>query len=692
MSTEVQRVVVIQDASKDVSLTALRWALKGLSLKPGDVMTLVGVLHQVNNPLGFKTKVDETNQIIVQKLVAGKNDEYHNNVEIKKISEEYEAQKIEFYIDVHAGPCPKVVAVKAARKLRATWVILDRQMKQEKKYFMEKLSCGISRMKRDNSVQLLRGAKAMGVGDSTPSNTESISAGAVHVPYNEMVQGSTDEELSPNRFPGDNQKNSLDKGHCPDGCQPQVHRSEASSSSCTEAKCSPLHFKEEGNTTTTEQRTGGERSLQSISANRESGPKETSNLGSPDEQKNNKSGWTEECLMEEEFPNSVCSICENRRPKIGWKREFTYSELHAATKGFSIKNFLSEGGFGCVYRGVMDGLKIAVKQHKNASLQGEKEFKSEVRVLSKVRHKNLVRLLGSCSEGSHRLLVYEYICHGSLDLHLSRDSRKPISWDKRMKIAMGVAQGLQYLHENKVIHRDMRPNNILITHDYEALLGDFGLARTQHEDPNNSLETMVVGTLGYLAPEYAECGKASTKTDVYAFGVVLLQLITGMRTTDRRLGGKSLVGWARPLLKEKNYPALIDERIMDSHDVHQLFWMVRVAEKCLSKDPDTRLTMENVVGALDYIIECNPICGKVCSPARSDSFSSMPVTPDSQGSMRDSPESHAEDGSIVMASASTIRLSSMPEKFTWGGENIDENETEVPPTNRVLLYDEMMVA
>ncbi|KAG6679992.1 hypothetical protein I3842_13G017900 [Carya illinoinensis] len=645
MSTEVLRVVVIQDASKDFSLTTLRWALKGLSLNPGDVIPLLEFFTSFfvtrkykpqqlinswnNDKIGFKTKVDETNQIIVQQLVAGKNEEYRSNVEIMKISEEYEARMIEFYIDVHAGPCPKVVAVKAARKLRATWVILDRpQMKQNKKYLMEKLSCGISRMKSDNSVQLLRGPKAMGVGDSTPSNTESSSAGVVHVPYNEMVQGSSDEERPPN-----------------------IHRSEASSSSCTEAKCSPLHFKEEGNTTAMEQRTGGEQSPQSISANRESSPKETSNLGSPDEQQNNKSGWTEECLMEEEFPNSVCSICQNRRPKIGWKREFTYSELHAATVGFSQKNFLSEGGFGSVYKGVMDGLKIAVKQHKSASLQGEKEFKSEVRVLSK----------GSCSKGSHRLLVYEYICHCSLGQHLSRHSRKPISWDKRMKIAMGVAQGLQYLHKNKVIHRDMRPNNILITHDYEALLGDFGLARTQHEDSNNSLETMV-GTLGYLASEYAECGKASTKT---ADPIFFLSSPIKFKITFEG---------ARPLLKEKNYPALIDERIMDSLDVHQLFWMVRVAEKCLSKDPDSRLTMDNVVGALDYIIECNPICGKVCSPARSliqqHAYS---------------PESHVEDGIIAIASTSTISLFSMPEKSTSGGERIDENETEVPPPNSVTL-------
>nr|KYP41628.1 hypothetical protein KK1_036985 [Cajanus cajan] len=295
----------------------------------------------------------------------------------------------------------------------------------------------------------------------------------------------------------------------------------------------------------------------------------------------------------EKFKNSVCSVCKNRRPEIEVMKEFTYAELHEATQGFSPNNYLSEGGFGSVYKGKLQGgLKIAVKQHKCASLQGEKEFKSEVNALSKAIHENVVMLRGSCSEGNHRILVYEFVCNGSLDQHLSQHSRKPLSWAERIKVAIGTAKGLLYLHQNNIIHRDMRPSNILVTHDYEAMLGDFGLARTEQMDSLYS--TDVVGTIGYLAPEYAESGKMSTKTDVYSFGVVLLQLITGMRTADKRLGEKSLVGWARPLLKERNYPDLIDERMMDNHDCHQLFWMIRLAEKCLSRDPQKRLSMDTV--------------------------------------------------------------------------------------------------
>lgn len=219
----------------------------------------------------------------------------------------------------------------------------------------------------------------------------------------------------------------------------------------------------------------------------------------------------------EEF-ESTCSVCRNKRPKLAMQRDFTFEELYDATGGFSDENFISEGGFGFVFKGVLEnGLKIAVKQHKAASLQGEKEFKSEVHVLSHARHQNLVMLLGSCSKGSQRLLVYEYVCNGSLEellsgkkcfncycfcslfahnrffrrLHYSLpekcsnlnqkirtfriifiqctgNSKRPLNWEKRIKIALGAAKGLACLHARNIVHRDMRPSNILITHDHES--------------------------------------------------------------------------------------------------------------------------------------------------------------------------------------------------------------------------------
>ncbi|XP_020534005.1 probable serine/threonine-protein kinase PBL19 isoform X2 [Jatropha curcas] len=624
IKSEPQRVVVIQDASKDVNPGAMRWLLQNFSFKPGDVFILFGVLHQINNPMGYKVKVDSSsifgvNPKYIAEEVARKTEEYSTNVEIMRISKECQLEQIDFHIEVRAGATPKVVALKAAKTFKATWVVLDRQMKKDKKYFLEKLQCGISRMKRDNSVEILRGPEARLKTIMPPERkfqTKSLG-------YDEMIPGSpTKRTSSQNHLTAPRIRST-----------PFPKSSSSDQIMTTSASTSTPGYQEE-DYSNTERETGGKQSpFSNAESNTNQGGQKEANTDIPNEvkQHRNYNDWMGGGPTDELFKNSICSICKNRRPRIGWTRDFTYAELHAATEGFSPKNFLSEGGFGSVYRGDLGGLKIAVKQHKSASFQGEKEFKSEVNVLSKARNENLVMLLGSCSERSHRLLVYEYVCNGSLDQHLSKHSRRPLSWEKRIKIALGAAKGLQYLHDNSIIHRDMRPNNILITHDHEALLGDFGLARTQHDDSDHSWETRVVGTLGYLAPEYAECGKVSTKTDVYSFGVMLLQLITGLKTTDKILGGKSLVGWARPLLKEKNYPDLIDPRILDSHDVHQLYWMVRVAEKCLSKDPRKRLTMDKVVYALNHLVEDKTICGiKGYSPAQSYSVGSTPDSYDSQ--------------------------------------------------------------
>ncbi|KAG9153684.1 hypothetical protein Leryth_025854, partial [Lithospermum erythrorhizon] len=183
-------------------------------------------------------------------------------------------------------------------------------------------------------------------------------------------------------------------------------------------------------------------------------------------------------------PPPLCSLCQHKAPVFGkppmW---FSYAELELATGGFSQANFLAEGGFGSVHRGVLsDGQVIAVKQHKLASSQGDQEFCSEVEVLSCAQHRNVVMLIGFCIEDGRRLLVYEYICNGSLDSHLYGRHRDPLEWSARQKIAVGAARGLRYLHEECrvgcIVHRDMRPNNILITHDFEPLVGDFlALAR-----------------------------------------------------------------------------------------------------------------------------------------------------------------------------------------------------------------------
>ncbi|GLJ51743.1 hypothetical protein SUGI_1099630 [Cryptomeria japonica] len=300
------------------------------------------------------------------------------------------------------------------------------------------------------------------------------------------------------------------------------------------------------------------------------------------------SSATYECL------ESKCtrSLKFGREPKV-----FDHSEIEAATEKFSSENFLFEGGFGLVYRGRLEGGQyIAVKKQKG---ERDKESRFEVELLSYAQHINLVNLLGYCDEVDQQLLVYEYVCNGSLDEHLHKCA-KPLPWNYRQKIAEGTAKGLRYLHEEYregcIVHRDVRPKNILLTHDFEPKI--FGLATSQKTCEVDT-QTRVVGTFGYLAPEYTESGKVSTKTDVYSFGMVLLELITGRSPLDRTCPGQNLIAWARPLLKYKRYHDLVDPLIMDSHDVYELYCMVRAANLCLRKDPDSRPSMSQVLQILE---------------------------------------------------------------------------------------------
>ncbi|CAK9219586.1 unnamed protein product [Sphagnum troendelagicum] len=312
-------------------------------------------------------------------------------------------------------------------------------------------------------------------------------------------------------------------------------------------------------------------------------------------------------------PPPLCSICQHKAPVFGKPpQRYTYAELELATAGFAQANFLAEGGYGSVHRGILpDGQAVAVKQHKLASTQGDKEFCSEVEVLSCAQHRNVVMLNGYCVEGKRRLLVYEFICNSSLDSHLYGKDRVPLEWHSRQKIAVGAARGLRYLHEDCrvgcIVHRDLRPNNILLTHDFEPLVGDFGLARWQ-PDGDCGVDTRVIGTFGYLAPEYTQSGQITDKADVYSFGVVLLELITGRKAVDlnRPRGEQCLTEWARPLLEEKG-SLLVDPRLENRYSDFELHCMLHAAACCIRRDPQQRPRMSQVLRMLEGEIAIDTI-------------------------------------------------------------------------------------
>ncbi|KAL7584885.1 hypothetical protein Lser_V15G45760 [Lactuca serriola] len=288
------------------------------------------------------------------------------------------------------------------------------------------------------------------------------------------------------------------------------------------------------------------------------------------------------------------------------KSTFTYDELAEATRGFNRSLLLGEGGFGYVHKGVLpSGKEIAVKSLKSTSGQGEREFQAEVEIISRVHHRYLVSLVGYCIAGPRRLLVYEYIPNNSLDYHLYGQVAPIMNSSTRLKIALGAAKGFAYLHEDcqpRIIHRDIKAANILLDEHYEAKVADFGLAKLS-SDTNTHVSTRVMGTFGYLAPEYASSGKLTEKSDVFSFGVVLLELITGRRPSEANVDDDGLIDWCRPILTQAteggSYEEIVDPRLENKFDRDEMYRMVVCASACLRYSARRRPKMSQVVRALE---------------------------------------------------------------------------------------------
>ncbi|URE34152.1 serine threonine-protein kinase [Musa troglodytarum] len=290
---------------------------------------------------------------------------------------------------------------------------------------------------------------------------------------------------------------------------------------------------------------------------------------------------------------------------------FTFSELSAATSNFRTESLLGEGGFGRVYRGRLEttGQVVAVKQLDRNGLQGNREFLVEVLMLSLLHHPNLVNLIGYCSDGDQRLLVYEYMPLGSLEDHLHDfpPDKEPLDWNTRMKIAAGAAKGLEYLHDKAnppVIYRDLKSSNILLDKGFHPKLSDFGLAKLGPVGDKSHVSTRVMGTYGYCAPEYAMTGQLTVKSDVYSFGVVLLELITGRKAVEstKSHAEQNLVSWASPMFKDRRKLAsLADPRLQGRYPMRGLYQALAVASMCIQEEAASRPAIADVVTALSYL-------------------------------------------------------------------------------------------
>ncbi|KAK1405447.1 Chitin elicitor receptor kinase 1 [Heracleum sosnowskyi] len=284
--------------------------------------------------------------------------------------------------------------------------------------------------------------------------------------------------------------------------------------------------------------------------------------------------------------------------------EFSLEELAKATNDFNISYKIGQGGFGAVYYAELRGEKAAIKK---MDMQASKEFLAELKVLTNVHHLNLVRLIGYCVEDS-LFLVYEYIENGNLSEHLRGSGRPPLSWSTRLQVALDSARGLEYIHEHTVpvyIHRDIKSANILIDKNYRGKVADFGLTKLT-EVGSTSMPTRLVGTFGYMPPEYAQYGDVSPKVDVYAFGVVLYELISAkdaiVRANDSAAESKGLVAMFEEAFNEpdpvEGLSKLVDPRLGDDHPIDSVRKLAQLARACTLENPQLRPSMRSIVVAL----------------------------------------------------------------------------------------------
>ncbi|XP_050366512.1 inactive protein kinase SELMODRAFT_444075-like [Argentina anserina] len=657
------KVIVAVKAAKVISNAALAWALTHV-VQPGDCVTLLAVISPVKagnrfwkfprftGDCGSRHKEDLPDRICqISESCSQMVLQFHNQIQV--------TVRIKVVLSTPGG----TVAAEATCN-GANWVILDKKLKQERKHCVEELGCNIVVMKGSQPKVL-----KLNLGCSEELQTQFFSAASSpgtrlrkleeHRMNTTPVSSPEGPSSSCTRTTGEGSLSSYDtvtslflvyeqnplfegqhsRNHRPHLEDPFEELDSIGERVITLSKPQPSTLALDQNVLWIPQNHSSDRKHPKPQAY-----KKPHKVRSPtfqtlfdeyaqfdrntsdriETRENHNKGYTTNSNIRDavslgstsSIPPPLCSLCQHKTPVFGKPpKQFSYQELEEATNVFSYGNFLAEGGFGVVHRGVLrDGQVVAVKQLKFGGSQADADFCREVRVLSCAQHRNVVLLIGYCIEGKLRLLIYEYICNSSLDFHLhgAEGNRTPLDYESRLKIATGTARGLRYLHEDCrvgcIVHRDLRPNNILLTHDFEPLVADFGLARW-HSEWETSTEDRCIGTSGYLAPEYLDSGQISHKVDVYAFGIVLLELMTGRRIGELHYvrGHHILEEWLHRLATlEPNHISPISYHLLDPNMTsespdfpYQLQAMARAASLCLRRDPEFRPSMSKVIRVLE---------------------------------------------------------------------------------------------
>ncbi|CAI9261115.1 unnamed protein product [Lactuca saligna] len=533
------RVLLAFDATKDRNELEFKNVIddiisRGDVIKRGDTIVVFGVLHKVSHPFGYQMQIERVNIRAMEEEIQLKLDMYAKMLQTS--AEDCKEEGVDIEVKITCGTPIKKIIQQEASACNATWVVLDRHLKKDVKFYQGQILCKLASVVDNLTIKPL---KTEPISDTDNTEVKVVLYRSKHVQlsapspqdHNNVDQSVISHTSYENlEMPSKKPLSSL--MHKPSILTDDV---DAASKQDVSGSLSCV---------------GKNRTNSSVVGNLRKSPRRKRSSGTP--VLCNACGMTTELYIKESM-------------------RFSYSEIHLATNYFSEENLLGEGGYGLVYKGQLnDGQIIAAKVRKQASTQGFEEFSSEIYVLSFARHRNIVMLLGYCCKENINILVYEYICNRSLEWHLFDEAANVLEWRKRHAIAIGTAKGLRFLHEecrsSPIIHRDLRPSNILLTHDFVPMLGDFGLAKWKTN--GSPIQTRILGTLGYVAPEYAENGMGRKAV-----------------TSDTQDHHQSLRQWAEPLVESLALHDLIDPRLGDSYDPYELYHMAKTAYLCVKVDP-----------------------------------------------------------------------------------------------------------
>ncbi|KAL1533547.1 non-specific serine/threonine protein kinase [Salvia divinorum] len=606
------RIVVAFDATRNFNSHELQNIISNIQMQQTmiqevDTITVLGVLHKVPHPMGFEMEISPdsfmgTRVRAIKEQVSRMADAYAGN--LHNSAEACEGSGVVIEVKIVVGAPLKNVIVQESIASNATWVVLNRHLRKELKFYLNKIPSKVAQTLDNFSLKILRSfysAKATAnvepelfyslsklvpvtvPSEYTPSNDHSL--------ISPIYRGSTSSHGS-----SGSSKSKEQNIFSPDELASKSHLEKPGIYANGKDKhdsSPPLKLKQ------SQQRDPSFSvpcAVNEINLNEckhseiqiVADPSSSGDLRKEDTDEDRESHVQLEFHKSHHSDGMKTHMCSK-----GWK----YSKIQTATNDFSSKNLLGEDGFGLVYKGLLkDGQLVAVRVQKEANTQGFSEFYSQLGVLSLACHKNVVMLLGHCRRENMNMLVYEYICDRSLEWYLFDSTEHLLPWHRRRAIAVGIAKGLRFLHEecrgSPILHRGMMPSNIYLTREFIPMLADCGLARWNTDEQENS---------EYLAPEYAENSVCSVETDVFALGIILIQLISGRKHLDSTKDSPphSLREWAMPLIKMLKLEKLVDPRLGDLYGTYEVYQMARVAYLCVQKKPTIRPTVGEVLLILE---------------------------------------------------------------------------------------------